>query len=121
NISPVTGKALGQVAACGAEDVERAVASARAAYESGVWSGAAPSERKEVLLRLADLIRAHLDEFALLESLDMGKLLIDAQTYDVPGAAGLFQWYGEAIDKIYDEVAPTAPGNLALIRRQSLG
>lgn len=121
NFSPVTGKTLGLISACDSADVDLAVASARKAYESGVWSGAAPAERKAVLLRLADLVRDHRDELALMESLDMGKLLTDAQAYDVPGAAGLLQWYGEAIDKIYDEVAPTAPGNLALIRRQSLG
>ncbi|WP_045837815.1 aldehyde dehydrogenase [Hyphomicrobium sp. 99] len=121
SINPATGQVLGQVAACGAEDVDRAVASARTAFESGVWSRAAPSERKAVLLRLADLLRTHLDELALLESLDMGKLVVDARTYDVPGSADLFQWYGEAVDKIYDEVAPTDPGNLALVRRQPLG
>lgn len=121
SVNPATGQVLGQVAACGAEDVDRAVASARSAFESGVWSRAAPSERKAVLLRLADLLRTHLDELALLESLDMGKLVMDARTYDVPGSADLFQWYGEAIDKIYDEVAPTDPGNLALVRRQPLG
>jgi hypothetical protein len=121
NISPVTGKLFGKVAACDTEDVDRAVASARAAYESGVWSNAAPEDRKAVLLRLAGLVRDHLDELALLESMDMGKLVSDARTYDIPGAASLFQWYGEAIDKIYDEIAPTGPGNLALVRRQSLG
>ena len=51
----------------------------------------------------------------------MGKLVNDAATVDVPGSAAIFQWYAEAIDKIYDEVAPAAEGNLVLVRREPLG
>ena len=97
---------LADVAACDLEDVNRAVAAGRAAFEAGVWSRTDPTHRKAVLLKLADLIRANLEEFALLDSLDMGKLVTDAATVDAPGSAHFFQWYAEAIDKIYDEVAP---------------
>lgn len=120
-INPATGAVLTQVAACAAEDVDLAVRAARRRFEEGSWSRMAPAGRKRVLLRLAELIRSHLVELALLDSLDMGKLVTDAATIDVPGAADVFQFYGEAIDKAYDEVAPTAPGNLALIRRAPLG
>ncbi|QND46039.1 aldehyde dehydrogenase (plasmid) [Rhizobium lusitanum] len=120
-INPATGGLLTKVSACDAADVDRAVKSARAAFEDGRWSGKSPAERKAVMLRLANLIRANLTELALLDSLDMGKLVNDAATDDVPGSAAIFQWYGEAIDKIYDEIAPTEPGNLAMIRREPLG
>ncbi|MBP1859961.1 aldehyde dehydrogenase [Rhizobium herbae] len=120
-INPATGGLLTKVAACDAADVDRAVKSARAAFDDGRWSGKSPAERKAVMLRLADLIRANLTELALLDSLDMGKLVNDAATVDVPGSAAIFQWYGEAIDKLYDEIAPTEPGNLAMIRREPLG
>jgi gamma-glutamyl-gamma-aminobutyraldehyde dehydrogenase len=120
-VNPATGEVLAEVAAADAADVDRAVAAARMAFDRGVWSRAAPGNRKAVLLRLADLIRANLQELALLDSLDMGKLVTDAATIDVPGSAAIFQWYGEAIDKLYDEVAPTAPGDLALVRRVPLG
>lgn len=120
-VNPASGATLAQVSACDAEDVDRAVRAARQSFAAGVWSRTAPAHRKAVLLRLADLIRAHQVELALLESLDMGKLVADAAAVDVPGAAGVFQWYGEAIDKRYDEIAPTPPGNLALIRREPLG
>jgi len=120
-INPATGGLLTKIAACDAADVDRAVKSARAAFEDGRWSGKSPAERKAVMLRLADLIRANLTELALLDSLDMGKLVNDAATVDVPGSAAIFQWYGEAIDKLYDEIAPTEPGNLAMIRREPLG
>ncbi|MBR2689433.1 MAG: aldehyde dehydrogenase [Aquamicrobium sp.] len=121
SINPATGETLAEVASCGEEDVDRAVASARRAFLSGSWSRAAPAHRKEVLLRLAQLLRENLQELALLESLDMGKLVADAATVGVPGSAGIFQWYAEAIDKLYDEVAPTGSGDLVLVRREPLG
>jgi len=121
NINPATDGLLTRVAACDAEDVDRAVAAARRSFEAGHWSRMAPMDRKAVLLKLADLIRDNLEEFALLDSLDMGKLVTDAVTVDAPGSAMIFQWYAEAIDKIYDEVAPTGPGNLALVTREPLG
>ncbi len=120
-INPATGDVLVQVAEGDAEDINRAVAAARAAFDDGRWSRLAPGDRKAVLLRVADLIRANLEEMALLDSLDMGKLVTDAVTVDAPGSAHLFQWYAEAIDKVYDEVAPTGSGDLALISRVPLG
>ncbi|WP_166417821.1 aldehyde dehydrogenase [Cochlodiniinecator piscidefendens] len=120
-INPATGEILTQVASCDEEDVNRAVGAARKAFDSGVWSRAAPEDRKAVLLKLAELIRANLEEMALLDSLDMGKLVTDAVTVDAPGSAHFFQWHAEAIDKIYDEVAPNAPGDLAIVKRVPLG
>jgi gamma-glutamyl-gamma-aminobutyraldehyde dehydrogenase len=121
SINPATGAVLAQVAECDEEDVNRAVAAGRRAFEDGRWSRMAPGDRKAVLLKLADLIRETLVEMALLDSLDMGKLVTDAVTVDAPGSAHFFQWYAEAIDKIYDEVAPTGPGDLALVSRVPLG
>jgi len=119
--NPATGEKLADVAEGDSADIDHAVATARASFEKGVWSGETPMNRKAVLLKLADLIRANLDELALLDSLDMGKPVEDAATIDVPGAALFFQWYAEAIDKIYDEIAPTGPGDLAMITREPLG
>lgn len=121
SINPATDAVLADVAACDVEDVNRAVSAGRAAFEAGVWSRTDPAHRKAVLLKLADLIRENLAEFALLDSLDMGKLVKDAATIDAPGSAHFFQWYAEAIDKIYDEVAPTSPGDLAIVARVPLG
>lgn len=121
SLNPATGETLAHVASCGEEDVDLAVAAARRSFEAGVWSRTTPTHRKGVLLRLAQLLRDNLEELALLESLDMGKLVRDAATIDVPGSAAIFQWYGEAIDKIYDEVAPTGAGDLVLVRREPLG
>jgi gamma-glutamyl-gamma-aminobutyraldehyde dehydrogenase len=121
SLNPATGEVLARVAACGEADVDRAVRAARAAFEGGGWSRAAPGERKTVLLRLADLIRANAEELALLDSLDMGKPVADAMAVDVPGAAAIWQWTAEAIDKLQGEVAPTGRGDLALVRRVPVG
>ena len=121
NINPATGEVLTHVAECDAEDINRAVIAGRNAFEDGRWSRMAPADRKAVMLKLADLIRDNLEEMALLDSLDMGKLVTDAATIDAPGSASFFQWYAEAIDKVYDEVAPTGAGDLALVRRVPLG
>ncbi|WP_285960295.1 aldehyde dehydrogenase [Pseudomonas tohonis] len=121
SINPATNQLLARVAACGEAEVDLAVRSARRAFEQGPWARMAPVERKKVLLRLAELMLAHREELALLDSLDMGKPVMDAYTIDVPGAANVFAWYGEALDKLYDQVAPTAPGTLATITREALG
>lgn len=120
-INPATGAALGSVAACGQEDVDRAVAAARRSFEAGVWSRRSASERKQVLLRLADLILAHREELALLESLDVGKPVMDAYNVDVPGAAHVLRWHAESIDKLYGQVASLPAGALATITREPLG
>lgn len=121
SVNPATEAVITEVASCNAADIDRAVASARAAFVDDRWAGRSPSERKAVLLKLADLIRAHTVELALLDSLDMGKPAHEAASIDVPGAASILQWNAEAIDKLYDEVAPTGRGDLALIRREPLG
>ncbi len=120
-INPATGEQLARVAACGAADVDRAVAAARRAFEAGVWSAMPRRERKAVLSRLAALIETHREELALLETLDMGKPIGDTMLYDIPEAARTYAWYAEAIDKVYDEIAPTDAGVLATITREPLG
>ncbi|MFT3688667.1 aldehyde dehydrogenase [Paenirhodobacter sp.] len=120
-VNPATAQVLTDVARGGAEDIDRAVAVARAAFDDGRWSRKTPGERKEVLLRLAALLRENLEEFALLDTLDMGKPIAETVNVDVPGSAHFFQWHAEAVDKIYDEVAPTGGRDVAMIRRVPLG
>jgi len=119
--SPIDGRRLGAVARGQAADVEAAVRSARAAFEDGRWAGKAPAARKKILQRFADKITAARDELALLETLDMGKPIQYALSVDVPAAARTIAWYAEAIDKVYDEIAPTAANALALITREPMG
>jgi 4-guanidinobutyraldehyde dehydrogenase/NAD-dependent aldehyde dehydrogenase len=121
HLSPIDGRTLGVVARCQAADVDAAVASARAAFEDRRWAGQSPAQRKRTLIRFADLILANTDELALLETLDMGKPIKYSRSVDVPSAANCIGWYGEAVDKIYDQIAPTAASSLALITREPVG
>lgn len=120
-INPATNTLLARVAACSEADVDLAVGVARTAFENGPWARMAPRERKVILLRLAELILAHREELALLDSMSMGKPVMDAYTIDVPGAAQVFAWYAESLDKLYDQVAPTGRDVLATITRVPLG
>jgi acyl-CoA reductase-like NAD-dependent aldehyde dehydrogenase len=115
------GSVIARVALGGAEDVDRAVRSARRAFDDGRWSDRPPEERKAVLLALAEGIREHLDELALLEALDSGHPIRDALAVDVPSAADTLQWYGEAVDKVYGEVGPSGPNVLSLVTREPIG
>lgn len=120
-INPATGELLANMAACQKEDVDLAVAAAKRTFESGEWSATSPNHRKTVLKKLAKLIQDNLTEFALLESLNMGKPIIDAVNIDIPGSAACIEWYAEAIDKIYGDVAPTDANNFATITREPVG
>ncbi len=120
-VNPANGRLIAKVASCDARDVDAAVASARKAFEGGGWSRRAPAARKKVLLRFAELIRKHREELALTETLDMGKPISDSMKVDIPAAANCIAWYAEAIDKVYDEVAPAGHDALALITRESVG
>ena len=120
--SPIDGRAFAEVADCDAADIDRAVAAARRSFESGVWRDADAAQKKKVLLRFAELIREHTDEIALLETLDVGKVIANAIAVDVPFCANCIQFYAEYADKLYDEVAPAAgPNEVAMVRKEPLG
>lgn len=120
-ISPIDGRVLTSVASCDKEDVNRAVAAARAAFESGKWSENSPSRRKRTLLKFASLIDKHKEELALLETLDMGKPITQSLSVDMRAVVHTVQWYAEAVDKMYDEIAPRQPKSLSLITREPIG
>ena len=120
-ISPVDGRILAQVARSSEADVDAAVSAARAAFEDRRWSGLAPAQRKRIMIKFADLLLAHGDELAMTETLDMGKPIKYARAVDVNSASNCIRWYGEAVDKVYDEIAPTSRNALALITREPVG
>jgi acyl-CoA reductase-like NAD-dependent aldehyde dehydrogenase len=119
--SPIDGRALGPVARGREADVDAAVRSARSAFADGRWAGKAPAARKRILQRFSERILAAKDELALLETLDMGKPIQYSLAVDVPSTARTIAWYAEAIDKVYDEIAPTPASALALITREPMG
>jgi gamma-glutamyl-gamma-aminobutyraldehyde dehydrogenase/4-guanidinobutyraldehyde dehydrogenase/NAD-dependent aldehyde dehydrogenase len=119
--SPIDNRKLTDVASCQEVDVNLAVACARTAFNDRRWAGLSPRERKQIMIRFADLLLANKDELALLETLDMGKPISASLSVDVNSAANSLRWFGEAIDKVYDEIAPTSDNTLALITREPIG
>src|ERR1700684_3960611 len=97
--NPATGDTLARVAEGDAEDIDRAVRAARAAFE-GPWSRMSPSERGRIIWRIGDLILEHAHELAQLESLDNGKPAAVAEAADVPLAADLFHYMAGWATKI---------------------
>lgn len=120
-INPATGKVLASIAETDSEDVDRAVRAASAVFERGDWRNQAPRDRKQVLLKLADLVEKHQAEFAVLEALDTGKPVRDAYEADLPDAIATLRWHAEAIDKIYDSVSPTPSDIVSMVVREPIG
>ena len=120
-VSPINGRVICAVSECEVEDVNRAVVVARRVFDEGIWSESKPAHRKRTLIRFAQLIEQHGEELALLESLDMGKPVDDALAVDVAASVRCINWTGEAIDKVYDEIAPTGRDELGMITHEPLG
>lgn len=122
-IDPANDEAVASVPLGDIEDVNRAVASARAAFKAGVWSRMEPRARMEVMYRVADLIAAHALELGLMDSVNVGKPIMDMlqANGDVAAAALTFRFFGEAIDKMEGAVTNTAPSAFHYVVRQPLG
>jgi phenylacetaldehyde dehydrogenase len=98
--NPATGATLASVAEGDAEDINRAVAAARKAFDDGPWGRITPSERGRIIWRIGDLILEHAEELAELESLDNGKPYAVALAADIPLAADLFHYMAGWATKI---------------------
>jgi len=120
-VSPIDGSHLTTIADAGASDVDAAVRAARAVFEKGSWSKAAPAFRKKVLTRIAEIIEAQALELAVLGVRDNGTEISMALKAEPGSAAGTFRYYAEALDKVYGEIAPTAHNILGLVHREPIG
>lgn len=120
--NPATGRVLAQVAEGDAEDINRAVAAARKAFESGPWPKMTPSQRGRLLWRVAELIEAHADELAMLETLDNGKPIRYSKASDVPLTADHFRYFAGWATKIEGETIPVSiPNMMTYTLREPLG
>ncbi len=117
---PGTGGPLATVASATAADVDRAVAAARAAFDSGVWADQSATARGKVLLRVADLLRDQLEELATLEARNAGKPIGDAR-WEVNAAADVFEYYAGAANKLCGEVVPVQDSGIDLVLREPVG
>ena len=120
-INPANGQVITEVAAGDVEDVNRAVAAARRAFEEGSWSRMAPRDRKKVLLRFANLIEKHQDELALIEVLDCGKPISDARAVDLPDSIETLRWHAEMADKLHDHTPQPPADVVSMIVREPIG
>jgi aldehyde dehydrogenase (NAD+) len=118
NVDPSTGRALGDVARCGAAEVDRAVQSAQRANRS--WRRTTPEQRAELLSRLSERISANAESLARAESEDTGKPLSQART-DAQVCARYFNFYAHAIDSYYGSTIPLRPELLVYTRHEPFG
>lgn len=119
-ISPATGRRFATIPAGCEADVNRAVASALAAYEDGRWAELAPSERKKVLHRFADLIVAQASSLDAMDAAEMGKP-VSTQFCNAAAAAGLVRFYAEAVDKVFGDVYSSDSSSFVAQRRVPRG
>src|SRR5476649_649268 len=120
-VNPATGKPLCEVSAGTAADIDLAVAAAKRAFASRVWSRKAPRDRMAIMQAYSRLLEENVEKFSLLDTLCMGKPITDMVTIDVPAAARNFAYFGELIDKIDGQVTATAPDAFHYILREPLG
>ncbi|OLL30708.1 NAD-dependent phenylacetaldehyde dehydrogenase [Burkholderia sp. SRS-W-2-2016] len=124
---PSSGQVLTSVADADASDVERAVASARAAFEQRVWSGLRPADRERILLRLADVLEAHAEELAQLETLNQGKSINIARAIEVGASVEYVRymagWATRLGGETLDVSIPFPPGAryTAFTRKEPVG
>lgn len=120
SINPATGEPWAKVAKASKEDVDRAVAAARQAFDEGPWPGMPPFQRGRVLAKMAQIMRDRADDIARLESLDTGKPLARAHG-EVMASAVVFDYYAGAGDKFFGETIPFGDGALSMTLREPVG
>ncbi len=120
-LDPSTGATVTTAAVGGAADVDRAVRAARAAFDDGGWARLRPRERGRILQRAADLLRGRAEEFARLESLDVGKPILFTRTVDIPTVVDTFEYYAGLTAGLEGSARPTAAPALAYTRREPIG
>jgi aldehyde dehydrogenase (NAD+) len=120
-INPATEERHARVPIAESSDVDRAVLTARQAYDHGPWRKMMPNERGRLLYRLAELIEAHTDELALFDTQDMGKPYTHAREHDVPAAVEFLRFYAGFCDKIRGSQIPCGPGKHVYVVREPVG
>ncbi len=119
-VNPATEQVIATVAEAGADDVDRAVRSSRAAFE-GPWSRMRAADRARLLIRFADAIREAQDELVELESLDSGKPVSAIRRQDMPAVLDTLTYYAGLADKINGQVIPVRNDVLTYTVREPLG
>src|SRR5215475_8083713 len=116
--NPATDEILAEVAEGGREDLDRAVAAARRAFESGPWADMKPRQRGRILVKAAELLPSRAEEFGRVETLDNGKPIFEAAKIDMPAAAECLAYFGEYADKLYGDTFPSRPDAMLMTVRE---
>jgi acyl-CoA reductase-like NAD-dependent aldehyde dehydrogenase len=119
-LQPATGEVLTHCAEGDSADIDRAVKSARDAFESG-WSATSPAKRRRVLCRLGELVDRDAKALAELTTLEMGKPIRESLKVEVPHTAAVYRYFGEWADKVYGDVNPVGPRYLSYTTREPMG
>jgi aldehyde dehydrogenase (NAD+) len=120
-INPATEEVIAEVAEGDAADIDRAVKAARKAFDSGPWRKADARDRGRMLAKLADLIEAHIDELAELETLDNGKPIRESRHGDLPLVIDCLRYYAGWADKIHGQTIPVRGRHFCYTRREPVG
>ncbi|XP_052180372.1 aldehyde dehydrogenase family 2 member C4-like [Diospyros lotus] len=120
-VDPRTGEAIARVAEGDKEDVDLAVKAARDAFDHGPWPRLSGRARGRIMLKFADLIDEHVEELALLDTIDAGKLFSWGKAVDIPGVAELLRYYAGAADKIHGDTLKMSREFQAYTLREPIG
>jgi len=120
-VNPATGETLAEVAEAGHADLDRAVAGARKAFESGPWAAMKPRQRGKILTRAAELLVSRADAFGRVETLDNGKPIFESAKIDMPAAAECLAYFGESADKLYGDTHPGRTDAFLMTIREPVG
>lgn len=121
NRTPIDNSVIGYIADGSVSDIDAAVSLARSTFKAGNWRGLSPQQRKQVMLRWAQLVEEHSEELAALDCIDAGKPITECLNTDLPATIETFYWYAEAVDKLFGKVAPTSQQELGLIVHEPIG
>jgi len=117
---PSTEEIIAQVPDANAEDVNRAVAAARAAFEEGAWPQTTPQERGRILFRLAEKVRQNIPMLAEIEARNSGKPIVEAE-FDITDVATCFEYYGGLATKVLGYVNPVPDNAMSLTLKEPIG
>jgi acyl-CoA reductase-like NAD-dependent aldehyde dehydrogenase len=119
-VSPTHNRPIARVPKAGVEDVNRAVAAARKAFDSGHWSGMTPVERAKRMRRVAELMRERVDELSRIETLNSGKIIVESRA-DVLNSAACLDYYANLTGQIWGETIPMNGPLLDYTLREPIG
>src|SRR3954470_15805496 len=119
-VSPTTNEPVGRMAKAGLEDVDRAVAAAREAFDEGPWPRMTPLERSRIMHKVATLLRERLPEIAVMETTNCGKIIVESRG-DVTASANCFEYYAGLATQLWGEQIPMNGPLLDYTLREPVG